>query len=55
MKQLAEALLERETLNYDDVVALIGEPKYNAAKRVVDPVEYEDSIKKLSTNDTKTE
>lgn len=51
---MAEALLERETLNYEDVVALIGEPKYEAAKRKVHPVEYEDSVKKLSTDDAES-
>lgn len=52
--QLAEALLERETLNYEDVVELIGEPKYSAATRKVEPVEFEESIKKLSSDDTKS-
>lgn len=46
--QLAEALLVKETLNYDDVVALIGPPKYDAARRKIDPVEFEESIKTLS-------
>ncbi|KAJ6640139.1 Paraplegin [Pseudolycoriella hygida] len=47
--KLAEALLERETLNYDEVVELIGPPKYESAKRKIDPMEFEDSLKKLST------
>lgn len=47
--QLAEALLERETLNYDDVVELIGPPSFDAAKRKIDPIEFEDSIKNLSS------
>lgn len=45
---MAEALLERETLNYDDVVELIGPPTYDAAKRKIEPVEFEDSLKNLS-------
>lgn len=49
---MAEALLVKETLNYDDVVALIGPPKYDAARRKIDPVEFEESIKSLS-DDTK--
>lgn len=42
--QLAEALLEKETLNYDEVVELIGAPKYEAAKRKIDPIEFENSV-----------
>lgn len=45
--KMAEALLEKETLNYDDVVALIGAPKYDAAQRKIEPVEFEDSVKEL--------
>lgn len=47
--QLAEALLEKETLNYEEVVELIGPPKYESAKRRIDPLEFEDSLKTLST------
>lgn len=43
--QLAEALLEKETLNYDEVVELIGAPTYEAAKRKIDPIEFENSMK----------
>lgn len=46
--KLAESLLEKETLNYDEVVELIGPPKYESAKRKIDPVEFEDSLKNLS-------
>lgn len=45
--KMAEALLEKESLNYDDVVALIGAPKYDAAQRKIEPVEFEDSVKEL--------
>lgn len=41
-KQLAEALLERETLTYDDVEKLIGPPLYGK-KRLVEPAEFEKS------------
>lgn len=47
--QLAEALLEKETLNYEEVVNLIGPPTYESAKRKIDPLEFEDSLKNLST------
>ncbi|XP_032671394.1 paraplegin [Odontomachus brunneus] len=39
---LAEALLERETLTYDDVEKLIGPPPYGK-KRLVEPAEFEKS------------
>lgn len=45
--KLSEALLEKETLNYDEVVALIGPPKYDAAQRKIEPVEFEDNLKRL--------
>ncbi|XP_049811983.1 paraplegin [Schistocerca nitens] len=45
LKQLAEALLKRETLNYDDVVELIGPPPHGK-KRLIGPVEFEMSISK---------
>lgn len=40
--QLAEALLERETLTYDDVEKLIGPPPFGK-KRLVEPAEFEES------------
>ncbi|XP_011870335.1 PREDICTED: paraplegin [Vollenhovia emeryi] len=39
---LAEALLKRETLSYDDVEKLIGPPPYGK-KRLVEPAEFENS------------
>ncbi|XP_065077412.1 paraplegin [Ochlerotatus camptorhynchus] len=48
LRTLAEALLEKETLNYDQVVDLIGPPLYDDAKRKIEPVEFEDSLKKLA-------
>lgn len=46
--QLAEELLVKETLNYDDVVALIGPPKYDAATRKIESFEFEASINSLA-------
>lgn len=48
LNALAETLLKQETLNYDEVVELIGPPKYDSAKRKIDPVEFEQSLKNLS-------
>lgn len=52
---LAEALLKQETLNYDQVVELIGPPKYDAAKRKIDPIEFEQSLKNLSDTEKETQ
>uniref|UniRef100_A0A1I8PDJ0 AAA+ ATPase domain-containing protein n=1 Tax=Stomoxys calcitrans TaxID=35570 RepID=A0A1I8PDJ0_STOCA len=52
LKKLAEALLEKETLNYEEVVNLIGPPAFDASKRTVEPVEFEQTLKDLS-QDTK--
>lgn len=52
---LAEALLKQETLNYDQVVELIGPPKYESAKRKIDPVEFEQSLNSLSSAQDTTE
>ena len=53
--KLAEALLKQETLNYDQVVELIGPPKFDAAKRKIDPIEFEQSLKNLSETETETQ
>jgi len=50
LEKLAEALLVKETLNYDEVVELIGPPAYEAAKRKIEPVEFEDSLRSLTQN-----
>ncbi|XP_055910268.1 paraplegin [Eupeodes corollae] len=50
--KLAEALLEKETLNYDEVVSLIGPPLHEKAKRMIEPVDFEDSLKNLSGEST---
>lgn len=45
--KMAETLLDRETLNYDDVVELIGPPPFESAKRKIEPVEFEDNLNKM--------
>lgn len=49
--QLATALLEKETLNYDEVVELIGPPRNEDSKKKIDPVEFEESIRGLTTEE----
>ena len=44
LRTLAEALLERETLNYDDVEKLIGSPPHGK-KHLVSPVDFENQLK----------
>lgn len=51
--QLAEALLDKETLDYDEVVNLIGPPPFDPAKRQVDSVEFEQSLRNLGTDEPK--
>lgn len=38
----------RETLNYDEVVELIGPPPFEDEKHKIEPVEFEDSLNSLS-------
>jgi len=45
---LAQRLLEVETLNYDDVVALIGPPPHGK-KNLVSPLEYEQKLREESS------
>jgi spastic paraplegia protein 7 len=45
--QLAETLLEKETLNYDDVEKLIGPPPFRK-KRLIGPAEFEESVNKAA-------
>lgn len=52
---MAEALIQRETLNYNDVEALIGPPPHGK-KRLIEPADFEASLKKeVSSNDNETE
>ena len=47
LEKMAVELLERETLNYDDVEQLIGPPPHGK-KHLISPVEYENSIRRQS-------
>lgn len=51
--QLAETLLKKETLNYDDVESLLGPPPYGR-KRLIEPAEFEENVRKDAgdNNDT---
>ncbi|RZB38711.1 paraplegin, partial [Asbolus verrucosus] len=51
LELLAETLLKKETLNYDDVEALLGPPPFGA-KRLIEPAEFEESLRK-DAGDTK--
>lgn len=53
LQTLAEALLTRDTLNYDDVVDLIGLPAFDDAKRKIEPVEFEHAIDSLAQKEEK--
>ncbi|XP_050295330.1 paraplegin [Anthonomus grandis grandis] len=43
LELLAESLLKKETLNYDDVEKLLGPPPFGK-KKLIDPAEFEESI-----------
>ena len=47
LEKMAQALLEKETLNYDDVEKLIGPPPHGK-KHLVSPVDFEQSLNQLS-------
>lgn len=47
LESMAELLLAKETLNYQDVEALIGPPPHGK-KRLIEPVQFEMSLKELS-------
>lgn len=42
---MAETLLKKETLNYEDVENLLGPPPYGG-KRLIDPAEFEENVRK---------
>jgi len=44
LETMAEALLDRETLNYDDVEALLGPPPFGK-KHLVSPIDFENQMK----------
>lgn len=54
LKTLAEALLQRETLRYDDVEQLIGPPPY-VKKHLVELSEVENSIRENNKDDQSSE
>ena len=47
LKVMAEALLAKETLNYDDVEKLLGPPPHGK-KHLVSPVDFENSLNEQS-------
>ncbi|XP_069698705.1 mitochondrial inner membrane m-AAA protease component paraplegin isoform X2 [Periplaneta americana] len=47
LELLAETLLKKETLNYDDVEKLIGPPPFGK-KRLIGPAEFEESVSKAA-------
>ncbi|XP_063910310.1 paraplegin isoform X2 [Zophobas morio] len=51
LELLAETLLKKETLNYDDVEGLLGPPPFGA-KHLIEPAEFEESVRK-DAGDTK--
>ncbi|XP_075990806.1 mitochondrial inner membrane m-AAA protease component paraplegin-like [Anticarsia gemmatalis] len=46
LKDLAEELLKKETLNFKDVHAILGPPPF-PKKKFIDPVEFEQSLKNM--------
>lgn len=52
--QLAETLLKKETLTYEDVVGLIGPPPFGK-KNLIDPADYETSVKVPSSPPPETQ
>lgn len=51
LELLAENLIKKETLNYDDVEKLLGPPPFGQ-KKLIDPAQFEENIRKES-GDTK--
>eukprot|EP00095_Tigriopus_kingsejongensis_P000749 maker-scaffold273_size229271-snap-gene-1.20 protein:Tk00749 transcript:maker-scaffold273_size229271-snap-gene-1.20-mRNA-1 annotation:"PREDICTED: paraplegin" len=51
---MAEELLKRETLNYDDVVALLGEPPFGK-KNLVSPADFEKQLKEQANTTENSE
>jgi len=47
LEQLAQLLLEKETLNYDEVEALLGPPPHGQ-KHLISPLDYETGLKEES-------
>ncbi|XP_066250735.1 mitochondrial inner membrane m-AAA protease component paraplegin isoform X2 [Euwallacea similis] len=53
LELLAENLLKKETLNYDDVENLFGPPPFGK-KKLIDPAEFEETIRKESGDSKET-
>ena len=47
LKKMSEALLAKETLNYDDVEKLLGPPPHGK-KHLVSPVDFENGLNEQS-------
>ncbi|KAG5887067.1 hypothetical protein JTB14_002116 [Gonioctena quinquepunctata] len=45
LEKLAETLIKKETLNYDDVEKLLGPPPFGE-KKLIDPAEFEENLRK---------
>lgn len=52
--QLAEELLKKETLNFEEVKAILGPPPF-PRKKFIDPIEFENSLKNLEKEATPEE
>lgn len=50
---MAEKLLEKETLNYEEVEALIGPPFNKDSRQMIESIDFEESLKHIS-EETKT-
>jgi spastic paraplegia protein 7 len=53
LELMAQALLEKETLNYDDVEKLIGPPPHGK-KHLISPLDFEQSLNQQSKMGSKT-
>ncbi|XP_044766234.1 paraplegin [Coccinella septempunctata] len=54
LEKLAESLLEKETLNYDDVEALLGPPPFGK-KNLIDPSEFEEFMKEKENKNSEVQ
>ncbi|CAH2035977.1 unnamed protein product, partial [Iphiclides podalirius] len=54
LRDLAEALLKKETLNFEEVSAILGPPPF-PGKKFIDPVEFENNLRSLESAATPNE
>lgn len=54
LKNLAEELLKRETLNFKEVQAILGPPPF-PGKKYIDPVEFEQNLKNMEKASTESD